>query len=43
MNANTYRIVSTIVWTLQARQLPYFFDIIVQNSENSHLEQAKIV
>ena len=29
--------------TLQAKKLPQVFDIIVQNSRNSRLEQAKIV
>ena len=36
-------IVSTTVLTLQAKTIPYFFDIIVQKSTNSRLEQAKIV
>ena len=41
MDVNTYRIVSTTVWTLRAKKLPQFFDIIVQNSRNSRLELAK--
>ena len=43
MNAYTYRVVSTTVWTLQVKKLPKFFDIIVQNIRNSRFKQAKIV
>ena len=28
---------------ISGKKIPYFFDIIVQNSRNSRLEQAKIV
>ena len=41
MNVNTWRIVSTVVLTLQAKNLPKFVDIIFQNSRNS--AEAKIV
>ena len=43
MNVNTYRIVSTTVWTLQAKKVTIIFFIIVQNSRNSRLKVAKIV
>ena len=43
MNVKTSKIVSTTVLTLQAKHLPYIFDIIIQNSRNSRWELAKIV
>ena len=36
-------IISTTVRTHRAKKLPYLYDIIVQNSRYSRLEQAKIV
>ena len=42
MNLNTYRIIFTAVLTLPAK-ITIIFEIIVQNSKTSRLEQAKIV
>ena len=43
MNVNAQRIVSATVLTFQAKTITLIFDIIVRNSRNSRLEQAKIV
>ena len=33
----------SVQWTLQVKKITIIFDIIVQNSRNSHLEHSKIV
>ena len=41
MHVNTWRIVSTTVWTLQVKKIPLFFDI-VQSSRNSRWNKLKL-